>query len=260
MATITPHAANHDRLDPLASRYVRVDELPWTPTPFPGIDIKVLLEDEETGLLTALTRLRPGAVLPLHEHTGLEQTWVLAGCGKNRPARVKGETPRPMPAEGSRNLLMLRQPPFGGRPSGTPLLLRRGFFRSLLERFAGGFRAAMLVSSPSPDVIRGSTRRSRIRPELLDARLKAGHDSPPKRLANRSSRLRRPRTSLGRSDPVHHRSRRRSRPQCQSTAAIGSVRINPCRMCESKQSGKITSTGLKCLLLKLLHHLKTSLA
>ena len=79
MATITPHAANHDRLDPLASRYVRVDELPWTPTPFPGIDIKVLLEDEETGLLTALTRLRPGAVLPLHEHTGLEQTWVLEG-------------------------------------------------------------------------------------------------------------------------------------------------------------------------------------
>ena len=37
------------------------------------------MEDKETGLLTALTRLRAGAVLPLHEHTDLEQTWVLEG-------------------------------------------------------------------------------------------------------------------------------------------------------------------------------------
>ena len=79
MATMTPHATNHGGLGPLASRYVRVDELPWTPTRFPGIDIKVLMEDKETGLLTALTRLQPGAVLPLHEHTDLEQTWVFEG-------------------------------------------------------------------------------------------------------------------------------------------------------------------------------------
>ncbi|HET6521290.1 MAG TPA: cupin domain-containing protein, partial [Geminicoccaceae bacterium] len=69
----------HDGLGPLASRYVRVDELPWTPTKFPGIEIKVLMEDKETGLLTALTRLAPGAVLPLHEHADLEQTFVLEG-------------------------------------------------------------------------------------------------------------------------------------------------------------------------------------
>lgn len=79
MATTTPHAKNHDGLGSLASRYVRVDELPWTPTRFPGVAIKVLLEDKRTGLLTALTRLEPGAVLPLHEHTDLEQTWVLEG-------------------------------------------------------------------------------------------------------------------------------------------------------------------------------------
>ena len=79
MTTTTPHARDHDGLGPLASRYVRVAELPWTPTRFPGVTIKVLLEDKETGLLTALTRLEPGAVLPLHEHTDLEQTWVLEG-------------------------------------------------------------------------------------------------------------------------------------------------------------------------------------
>ncbi len=79
MATTTPHATNHAGLGALASRYVRVDELPWTPTRFPGIDLKVLLEDKETGLLTALTRFQPGAALPLHEHVDLEQSWVLEG-------------------------------------------------------------------------------------------------------------------------------------------------------------------------------------
>ena len=79
MATVTPHAEAHGGLGPLASRYVQVDALPWTPTRFPGIEIKVLMEDRETGLLTALTRLAPGAVLPLHEHADLEQTGVLEG-------------------------------------------------------------------------------------------------------------------------------------------------------------------------------------
>jgi anti-sigma factor ChrR (cupin superfamily) len=79
MATVTPHAADHAGLGPLASRYVDVDALPWAPTRFPGVEIKVLMEDKTTGLLTALTRLAPGAVLPLHEHADLEQTWVLEG-------------------------------------------------------------------------------------------------------------------------------------------------------------------------------------
>ena len=37
------------------------------------------MEDKETGLLTALTRLAPGAVLPDHEHMELEQTFILEG-------------------------------------------------------------------------------------------------------------------------------------------------------------------------------------
>ena len=79
MTATTPFMAGEDRLGPLASRYVDVDGLPWKPTPCAGIDMKVLLEDKETGLLTALFRWQPGAELSLHEHVEVEQTFVLEG-------------------------------------------------------------------------------------------------------------------------------------------------------------------------------------
>jgi anti-sigma factor ChrR (cupin superfamily) len=79
MATMTPDAKDHERLGALASRYVDVASLPWVPTRFKGVDLKVLMEDKTTGLMTALTRFAPGAVLPDHEHTDLEQTFVLEG-------------------------------------------------------------------------------------------------------------------------------------------------------------------------------------
>jgi anti-sigma factor ChrR (cupin superfamily) len=79
MTATTPFLANEDMLGPLASRYVRVDDLPWKPTPCPGIEMKVLLEDKDTGLLTALFRWQPGSKLTLHEHVEVEQTFVLEG-------------------------------------------------------------------------------------------------------------------------------------------------------------------------------------
>ena len=79
MATRTPTMPQFDALGPLASRYVDVDKLPWKPSAWPGVDIKVLMEDPETGLTTSLTRFAPGAVLPMHEHTALEQSWVIQG-------------------------------------------------------------------------------------------------------------------------------------------------------------------------------------
>ena len=79
MTAATPFLENEDRLGPLASRYVDVDGLPWKPTPCAGIDMKVLLEDKDTGLLTALIRWQPGAELALHEHVEVEQTFVLEG-------------------------------------------------------------------------------------------------------------------------------------------------------------------------------------
>jgi anti-sigma factor ChrR (cupin superfamily) len=79
MTATTPFLANEDMLGPLASRYVNVDDLPWKPTPCAGIDMKVLVEDKETGLLTALFRWQPGSELSLHEHVEVEQTFVLEG-------------------------------------------------------------------------------------------------------------------------------------------------------------------------------------
>jgi anti-sigma factor ChrR (cupin superfamily) len=79
MGTVTPHAMNHEGLGALASRYVETESLPWQGTAFPGVEIKVLMQNEETGLLTALTRFAPGARLPMHEHTDLEQSFVLEG-------------------------------------------------------------------------------------------------------------------------------------------------------------------------------------
>ncbi len=62
----------------LATRFLDVPNMPWEPTKFPGIQIKVLYSDDE-GRTTALFKLAPGAVVPLHEHTALEQTYVLEG-------------------------------------------------------------------------------------------------------------------------------------------------------------------------------------
>ena len=75
----TPHLPNESMLQPLDSRYVNVADLPWKPTRTKGIDIKILMEELETGLLTALFRWAPGSELPLHEHTAVEQTYVLEG-------------------------------------------------------------------------------------------------------------------------------------------------------------------------------------
>ena len=79
MALHTPFLAHEADLAPLSSRYVDVESLPWKPTPTPGIDMKILMQDKESGLLTALFRWAPGTALDLHEHVEVEQTWVISG-------------------------------------------------------------------------------------------------------------------------------------------------------------------------------------
>ena len=75
----TPFMKGADKLGPLDSRYVDVDSLPWKPTPCAGIEMKILVEDTQSGLMTALFRWQPGAELTLHEHVEVEQTFVLEG-------------------------------------------------------------------------------------------------------------------------------------------------------------------------------------
>jgi anti-sigma factor ChrR (cupin superfamily) len=80
MAQQTPGLQElHAKLAPLSSRYIDVEGLPWQPTRFPGIEIKVLMEDPDTGLQTVLTRMAPGTVLTDHMHVNIEQSWILEG-------------------------------------------------------------------------------------------------------------------------------------------------------------------------------------
>jgi anti-sigma factor ChrR (cupin superfamily) len=89
MTAHTPFLANESSLGPLASRYVEVESLPWKPTPTPGIDMKILLQDKETGLMSALFRWAPGTALDLHEHVEIEQTWVLEGSLVDEEGEVR---------------------------------------------------------------------------------------------------------------------------------------------------------------------------
>jgi anti-sigma factor ChrR (cupin superfamily) len=61
------------------THFIDVDVLPWIATAFPGVEVKVLYSDEKTGMSTVLARLAPGALIPLHEHQAVEQTYVLEG-------------------------------------------------------------------------------------------------------------------------------------------------------------------------------------
>jgi anti-sigma factor ChrR (cupin superfamily) len=85
MSGATPQAKNHSSLAPLASRFVEVAKLPWEKTRFAGVEMKTLLVDRETGVVTSLMKFAPGARLPVHEHVLIEQTYVLEGtlvCGE----------------------------------------------------------------------------------------------------------------------------------------------------------------------------------
>ena len=79
MALETPALADRN-LPELASRYVKTDEIPWEPmTQCTGVEMKVLVRDQDTGLFTGLFKLEPGAVIPDHVHNEIEQTYILEG-------------------------------------------------------------------------------------------------------------------------------------------------------------------------------------
>lgn len=62
----------------LRSNLVAASKMAWQPTQFEGIEMKILYSDDE-GRSTILFRMAPGAVVPMHEHTALEQTYMLEG-------------------------------------------------------------------------------------------------------------------------------------------------------------------------------------
>ena len=72
------------------SHLVRPDSMEWQKTRFPGCEAKTLLFDRKTGLMTALMRFAPGAVLPDHEHVNIEQTYVLEGSLVDKEGPAQG--------------------------------------------------------------------------------------------------------------------------------------------------------------------------
>ena len=62
----------------LRSHLVNSAQMPWSPTEFPGIEMKILYS-EPGGRSAILFRMQPGAVVPLHEHQALEMTYMIDG-------------------------------------------------------------------------------------------------------------------------------------------------------------------------------------
>jgi len=58
-------------------RTVRADE-GWVQFA-PGIDFKMLYRDEASGTNSLLARLQPGICMPEHEHSGIEECYVIEG-------------------------------------------------------------------------------------------------------------------------------------------------------------------------------------
>ncbi len=90
MDAVTPNG-KHDIAD-THSHVVRPAEMEWKKTRFPGCEVKPLLIDEQTGLVTALMKLAPGAVLPDHEHVKIEQTYILEGSLADKEGPAQGLT------------------------------------------------------------------------------------------------------------------------------------------------------------------------
>jgi anti-sigma factor ChrR (cupin superfamily) len=89
----TPSAAVRDRIaahaagvhrrpgaPPLsqAMHFIDRDE-GWQPHPIPGITVKVLAVDGNTGVATLLVRAAPGTTYPAHHHSGSEGCYVIEG-------------------------------------------------------------------------------------------------------------------------------------------------------------------------------------
>jgi len=79
MVESTTLSAGQRLPEELRSHYIDVESMPWQKTDINGIDMRVLYSDPDSGRSTIIFKMQPGAVVPLHEHTALEQTYVLSG-------------------------------------------------------------------------------------------------------------------------------------------------------------------------------------
>jgi len=78
---------DRNRPKPGQTRVVDVVNMPWTELE-PGVRMKVLWRDEQTGASTVLFNFAPGASAPLHEHMGIEQTFVIEGSFEDHDSKI----------------------------------------------------------------------------------------------------------------------------------------------------------------------------
>jgi anti-sigma factor ChrR (cupin superfamily) len=74
---VLARVAQFEQLKPLAD--VRRNEEYWVSGGMPGVEIKPLFQEDETGRSTYLLRMQPGVRLPAHYHHDAEQCLVLKG-------------------------------------------------------------------------------------------------------------------------------------------------------------------------------------
>lgn len=75
----------------LRSTFVDANTMPWQATEFPGIEMKILYKDEH-GRSTIMFKMAPGAIVPHHEHTDLEQTFMLEGSLEDDEGKCTANT------------------------------------------------------------------------------------------------------------------------------------------------------------------------
>ena len=57
-----------------------VEEKPWQPGPYPGVELKILHRNETTGGLVVLRKFHAGQIIPAHTHPAAnEWAWILSG-------------------------------------------------------------------------------------------------------------------------------------------------------------------------------------
>lgn len=67
-------------MDTALGHVIDTNQLQWRPLA-PGVSLKVLRLDEESGAWTVMIRSEPGSVLPPHRHEALSEIFILQGSG-----------------------------------------------------------------------------------------------------------------------------------------------------------------------------------
>ena len=70
---------------------LHVEAVAWSPLDFPGVSLRVLHTDPDSGAMSVLTRMSPGAVIPAHLHTKADETVYVLIAIEEAPPPLFGD-------------------------------------------------------------------------------------------------------------------------------------------------------------------------